>query len=223
MAGILGSYTDATCNTHNALRNVSAYACGVSFTFNTDNFTGFGDGYAVVSLQECCAKVNATVMRIPGNTGCEMQFCEVPTETTSSTQTINYEYATGTGTAAQTPQPSVTVESSIGPPERVENCMEFVYKGDLPDDVAAGISEAGSWCVARMYDDESTEEGAAVEAKPAPASWTTAAADPYASYHASATSAKAAPTSNGVSTSHGPWRTWGPAVTLILIGLIRAV
>lgn len=222
MAGILSSYSDGTCNTHNALKNISAYACGVTFSFKSDQFTGFGDGYGVVSLEECCAKVNAPVMRIPGNTGCEMQFCEVPAEAITSTKTINYAYATGSGTGVQTPPPSVTVESRTGPERHVENCMYFVYEGDLPDDVAAGIADAGNWCVARMYDTDISEEGIAVEVKAAPASWTTAAADPFAS-SASSTSAKSKSTSNGINTYCVPWRVWGATVTFVLVAIVGAI
>ncbi|KAH8668850.1 hypothetical protein BX600DRAFT_460810, partial [Xylariales sp. PMI_506] len=188
MAGILSS--DLTCNTHNALKNISGYACGVTFSFKTDDFTGFENGYAVVSLQECCAKANAPVLRIPGNTGCEMQFCELSEVATTYTRTIQYGYATGTGTAAQTPAPSVTQGVQWGPPGDVENCLMFVYEGDLPDDVAAGVSNVGSWCVVRMYDDDYSEQETAITANSAPPSWTSAAADPWASALSSAGASK---------------------------------
>ncbi|RYC55643.1 hypothetical protein CHU98_g10561 [Xylaria longipes] len=180
MAGIAPSLMDATCNSHNALRNISGYACGVTFSFrDTENPPDMH--YGVVSLQKCCDKVNAPVLRIPGNTGCEIQFCVADPVTSSYTETINYAYATGTGTAAHTPPPSVTEGVRIGPPPEVENCMSFVYKGDLPDDVSDQISDASSWSVVRFYDDElpPEEESAAVLAIPAPPSWTSAAADPW--------------------------------------------
>ncbi|KAI0123672.1 hypothetical protein BJ170DRAFT_91139 [Xylariales sp. AK1849] len=223
MAGIFGS-SDSTCNTHNALRNISGYACGVTFSFKSDGFSGFEDGFAVVSLQECCDKANAPVMRIPGNTGCEMQFCGVPEATTSYIQTIEYSYATGTGTAAQTPAPSVTHGVKIGPPGDVENCMAFVYEGDLPDDIGDGVSNAGNWCVVRMYDDDSSKKGTAVTAKSAPASWTSAAADPWASALASETStatAKSTSASSAAGRDHDAGRicgvrTW--AIITLLFG-----
>ncbi|KAI8625551.1 hypothetical protein F5Y19DRAFT_479472 [Xylariaceae sp. FL1651] len=62
MAGIISSRMDATCNMHNALRNISGYACGV----------------------------NAPLQRIPGNTGCEIQFCDVEPVTSSYTSRIHY-------------------------------------------------------------------------------------------------------------------------------------
>ena len=82
MAGLLSSYSDATCNTHNALRDISGYACGVTFVYKDDSnppAMGSPAPYAVPSLAECCAKVGVdAVLRIPGNTGCEMQFCVLP-------------------------------------------------------------------------------------------------------------------------------------------------
>ncbi|KAI1372784.1 hypothetical protein F4677DRAFT_241429 [Hypoxylon crocopeplum] len=198
MAGIFGSYSDSTCNSHNALRNISGYACGVTFSFkSSENPPDMH--YAVVSLQECCDKVGAPVLRIPGNTGCEMQFCDVPEATSSFSQSVFYAYATGSGTAAQTPAPTVTQGSTIGPPEDVENCMRFVYEGDLPDDIAQDISDASPWCTVRIYDDElsSSEETTAVTASPAPPSWTSAAVDPWDAALSSerAASATASPTS----------------------------
>ncbi|KAK9424809.1 putative XPG-I domain-containing protein [Seiridium unicorne] len=214
MSGLLNG--DATCNTHNALKNISEYACGVTFSFKNNGFTGFEDGYAVVSLQECCNKVNASVLRIPGNTGCEMQFCEVPAVTSSYTETMNYMYATGTGTAAQTPAPSATSGATIGPPEEVESCMEFVYEGDLPDDVADGISNAGNWCAVRNYNDESNEDVTAVPANSAPPSWTSAAANPWASWTASASATAASTTAASTGTSHRS----GNTPTLIGLGFL---
>ncbi|KAI0546180.1 hypothetical protein F4679DRAFT_558738 [Xylaria curta] len=180
MAGIAPSLMDATCNTHNALRNITGYACGVTFSFkDSDNPPDMH--YGVVSLQKCCDKINAPVMRIPGNTGCEIQFCLAEPVTSSYTRTVQYGYATGTGTAAQTPAPYVTEDATIGPPGEVENCMSFVYEGDLPDDISDQISDASSWSVVRFYDDELPPEevSAAVLASPAPASWTSAAANPW--------------------------------------------
>ncbi|KAI0453507.1 hypothetical protein F5B21DRAFT_279243 [Xylaria acuta] len=180
MAGIAPGLMDATCNSHNALRNISGYACGVTFLFK-DSENPPDMHYGVVSLQRCCDKVDAPVLRIPGNTGCEIQFCVVDPITSSYTETVHYAYATGTGTAAQTPAPYVTEDARIGPPSEVENCMSFVYEGDLPDDVSDRISDASSWSVVRFYDDElpPEEASAAVLASPAPASWTSAAANPW--------------------------------------------
>ncbi|KAI0467929.1 hypothetical protein F4859DRAFT_219845 [Xylaria cf. heliscus] len=186
MAGIASSWTDATCNTHNALRNISGYACGVTFSFkNSDDPPDMH--YGVVSLQKCCDKVDAPLLRIPGNTGCEIQFCVVDPVTSSYTETVRYAYATGTGTAAQTPAPYVTEGATIGPPEEVENCMRFVYEGDVPDDVADRISDASSWSVVRFYDDElpPDEVSSAVLASPAPPSWTSAAANPWDKFFSS--------------------------------------
>lgn len=82
MAGILGSFSDARCNTHNALRDISGHACGVTFVFKDvadPPAMGSPAPYAVPSLAECCAKVGVgSVLRVPGNTGCEMQFCVLP-------------------------------------------------------------------------------------------------------------------------------------------------
>ncbi|KAH8158055.1 hypothetical protein CIB48_g10188 [Xylaria polymorpha] len=180
MAGIIPSLTDATCNSHNALRNISGYACGVTFSFK-DSENPPDMHYGVVSLQRCCDKVNAPVLRIPGNTGCEMQFCTVDPVTSSYTETVQYGYATGTGTAAQTPAPYVTEGARIGPPEEVENCIKFVYEGDLPDNVSDQISDALGWSVVRFYDDELPlkDVSTAILASPAPPSWTSAAANPW--------------------------------------------
>ncbi|KAI0871215.1 hypothetical protein GGS24DRAFT_69039 [Hypoxylon argillaceum] len=199
MAGIAPSLMDATCNSHNALRNISGYACGVSFSFK-DPENPPDMHYGVVSLQKCCDKVNASVLRIPGNTGCEIQFCTVEPVTSSYTETIHYGYATGSGTAAQTPAPSVTQGARIGPPSEVEDCMRFVYEGDLPDDIADQISDASSWSVVRFYDDELPldEVSAAVLASPAPPSWTSAAANPWDQSSASTTTP--APTSSSQTT-----------------------
>lgn len=235
MAGILGSHTDASCNTHNALRNISEYACGVSFQFKQDGFDGFQDGYAVVSLQECCAEVNATLMRIPGNTGCEIQFCEVSAVPSSYTETITYASATGTGagtgtaTAVQTPAPTVSQGVSWGPPPSVENCMASVYSGDLPGDVAQGVAWAGNWCVVRNYDDESDEQGVAVTAAAAPAAWTTAAtshADNYLTMISTSVGSAATGTSSqsgGVRAIAGPRKRWGTIPAGLLLSVLVAL
>ncbi|KAI3318753.1 hypothetical protein HD806DRAFT_510856 [Xylariaceae sp. AK1471] len=180
MAGIVPSLMDAKCNTHNALQNISGYACGVTFAFK-DSENPPDMHYGVVSLQRCCDEVKAPLLRIPGNTGCEIQYCVVEPVTSSYTETIYYGYATGSGTAAQTPAPSVTTDARIGPPEAVTNCMLFVYEGDLPDDISEKVSDASSWSVVRFYDDELPPEdvSAAVLASPAPPSWTSAAANPW--------------------------------------------
>ncbi|KAI0427105.1 hypothetical protein F5Y09DRAFT_40075 [Xylaria sp. FL1042] len=197
MAGIAPSLTDATCNSHNAFKNISGYACGVTFSFK-DPKNPPDMHYGVVSLQRCCDKVNAPVLRVPGNAGCEIQFCEVDPVTSSYTETIQYGYATGSGTAAHTPSPTVTEGARIGPPEEVENCMRFVYEGDLPNDISNEISDASSWSVVRFYDDELPLEdvSAAVLASSAPPSWTSAAADPFDKWFSSNT-----PTSTPTSTS----------------------
>ncbi|KAJ8119534.1 hypothetical protein ONZ43_g3533 [Nemania bipapillata] len=150
--------------------------------------------YGVVSLQTCCDKVNAPVLRIPGNTGCEIQFCVVEPVTSSYTQTIHYGYATGSGTAAQTPAPSVTQGTTIGPPIRADQ-----------------ISDASSWSVVRFYDDELPPEevSAAVVASPAPPSWTSAAADPWAQSSAS-TTATTLPSSQTTPSSSGRRRATYP-------------
>ncbi|CAJ2506474.1 Uu.00g006040.m01.CDS01 [Anthostomella pinea] len=236
MSGILGSYSDSTCNTHNALRNITEYACGVTFTYKDTAFPP-DMHYGVVSLQKCCDEVNAPVMRIPGNTGCEMQFCHVPEATTSSTYTVEYGYATGSGTAARTPEPTVTSDVKVGPPGRLENCMAFVYKGDLPDDVGDKIASAGNWCVVRMYDDEIDEAdvSAAVTASPAPASWTTAAVNQWemalSSWSATKDGARATSTSTSTNGGAGRYadrgteygvRIWA-AVALMTVGLVIAL
>ncbi|KAI1091763.1 hypothetical protein F5B19DRAFT_254352 [Rostrohypoxylon terebratum] len=199
MAGILSSHSDSTCNSHNALQNISEYACGVSFRFkDSDNPPDMH--YAVVSLERCCDKVNQPVMRIPGNTGCEIQFCEVPAVTSSYTSTIIY------GGATEMAAPTVTQGSQISWPDDVESCMKFVYEGDLPDDVASKVYDADSWCLARMYDDElpSSEVSAAVTASAAPASWTSAAADPFANaFSSKGSSSSTSTTASPTSTSNG--------------------
>ncbi|RWA06907.1 hypothetical protein EKO27_g8200 [Xylaria grammica] len=121
------------------------------------------------------------VLRIPGNTACEIQFCEVDGVTSSYTETVYHASTTGSGTATRAPAPSVTEGATIGPPEKLENCMRFVYEGDLPDGISDRISYASSWSVVRFYDDElpPDEVRAAVLASPAPPSWTSAAADPF--------------------------------------------
>ncbi|KAI0157988.1 hypothetical protein GGR52DRAFT_182640 [Hypoxylon sp. FL1284] len=198
MAGILGSYSDPTCNTHNALQNISTYACGVTFSFKDSDHPP-DMHYGVVTLQECCDKVNAPVMRIPGNTGCEMQYCEVPEATSSYSESVFFAYATGSGTAAKTPDPTVTQGTVVGPPADVENCIHFVYQGDVPKDIKDQIYDANPWCVVRMYDDELSPSDVrpAVTASPAPPSWTTAAIDQWdiALSSMRAASATASPTS----------------------------
>ncbi|GAW19377.1 hypothetical protein ANO14919_088630 [Xylariales sp. No.14919] len=178
MNGIVSS--SATCNTHNALRNISEYACGVTFLFS-DSANPPDMHYGVVSLQRCCDMVHAPVLRIPGNTACEIQFCEVDGVTSSYTETVYHASTTGSGTATRAPAPSVTEGATIGPPEKLENCLRFVYEGDLPDGISDRISYASSWSVVRFYDDElpPDEVRAAVLASPAPPSWTSAAADPF--------------------------------------------
>lgn len=76
MSGILGSYSDSTCNTHNALRYIEGHACGATFSYRSSSSPP-DMHYAVVSIQKCCDEYNATVLRIPGNIGCEMQFCNI--------------------------------------------------------------------------------------------------------------------------------------------------
>ncbi|KAI1396254.1 hypothetical protein F4819DRAFT_144091 [Hypoxylon fuscum] len=222
MSGILG-YSE-TCNSHNALRNISGYACGVTFSFKDAVSPPPDMHYAVVSLQECCAKAAAPVLRIPGNTGCEMQFCAVP-EATSTRG--------GSSSASRTEVPTV------GPPSAVENCLAFVYEGDLPDDVARDIDYAGSWCVVRMYDTliGPEDERAAVTAAPAPPSWTSAAVDPWAvalssesaaSASASAAAATAKPTSSNGNGRAADQRTgsgvriWAVAA-LVTLGFVAAL
>ncbi|OTA68047.1 hypothetical protein K449DRAFT_430163 [Hypoxylon sp. EC38] len=236
MAGILGSYSDGTCNTHNALRNISAYACGVTFSFK-DSENPPDMHYAVVSLQKCCDKVNSPVFRIPGNTGCEIQFCDVPEVTSTYTSTI-HAYPTGSGTAAQTPVPTVIEGIESGWPKNVDNCVRFVYERDLPDDIAKEIYDVGGWCVVRMYDDalSPAEVSAAVTASPAPPSWTSAAVDPLEialSSERAAASASAAAAANPTSKNNGRGRyadqktasgvrIWA-IVTLMTIGLVAAL
>ncbi|KAI0883091.1 uncharacterized protein GGS22DRAFT_35740 [Annulohypoxylon maeteangense] len=196
MAGILSSYSDSTCNTHNALQNISEYACGVTFQFkDSDNPPDMH--YGVVSLQRCCDEANQPLLRIPGNTGCEMQFCELPAITTSYTSTIRH------GGATETAPPTVTEGIESGWPSDVVSCMKFVYKGDLPDDIVDDISYADSWCVIRMYNDalDPSEVSTAVTASAAPASWTSAAVDPFESMFSSKTASSA--TAGSTSTSNG--------------------
>ncbi|KAK6954546.1 hypothetical protein Daesc_004513 [Daldinia eschscholtzii] len=208
MSGILGSQSDSTCNTHNALRNISQYACGVTFTFKSNADPPPDMHYGVVSLQKCCDKANRPVMRIPGNTGCEIQFCELPDTTTTVTKTVNYAYATGSGTAAATPPPYVTEEVQGGPPKDVESCMYFVYERDVPENIAKDIAYASNWCIVRMYDDElpESEVSAAVTASPAPPSWTAAAMDPFDIYFSTKSAAEASATAASKSTSDGSKR-----------------
>ncbi|KAI0844579.1 hypothetical protein F5Y00DRAFT_255885 [Daldinia vernicosa] len=211
MAGIVGSQSDSTCNTHNALRNISisSYACGVTFGFKSTADPPPDMHYGVVSLKECCDMANRPLMRIPGNTGCEMQFCELPESTTSTTKTI-------------------------GPPGDVDNCMRFVYERDVPESVAKDIAFASSWCIVRMYDDElpDSEVSAAVTAAPAPPSWTTAAMDQFDVYFSTKSAAEASATAAPKS-SDGPKRyaeqststgvkIWA-VVALATLGLVAAL
>jgi hypothetical protein len=133
----------------------------------------------------------------------------------------------------------VTHGTKIGPPEDLENCLKFVYEGDVPEDISDQISDAGSWSVVRFYDDELPEEEvrAAVLASPAPSSWTTAAANPYdslfpsntaATTSASTSSPQSTPSSAGRGSgyhtdySHTSLKVW--AVTaLTAIGLVIAL
>ncbi|KAI0376532.1 hypothetical protein F5Y04DRAFT_209437 [Hypomontagnella monticulosa] len=234
MAGLLGSYSDSTCNTHNVLRNISEYACGVTFSFKDTADPPPDMHYAVVSLQKCCDKVNRPVMRVPGNTGCEIQFCEVPEVTSSYSYSVFYGYTTGSGTAAKTPEPTVTQGTISSWPEEVDNCMRFVYEGDLPENIAKDIENAGSWCAVRMYDDElsPSEEETAVTAAPAPPSWTTAAIDQWDLWMSSESAAKASATATPTSNSgHGIYtdnrsstgvRIWAVAA-LVTLGLAAAL
>lgn len=76
MAGIISSSSDATCSTHNALRDIAGYACGVTFTYR--DAAAAMDWYAVPAIASCCTQAGGgPVQRIPGNRGCEMQFCVV--------------------------------------------------------------------------------------------------------------------------------------------------
>jgi hypothetical protein len=195
MAGIAGPWSDRTCNHHNALKNVPAehYACGVTFRFQSSSDSSpFEDPYGVVSLQKCCDRVNATLMRIPGNTGCEMQFCVVPESTT--TRTFDYVALTpttlpgGEETYAYAP-PVPSSETIAGPPYNVENCMASVSEKDVPDEVAQGLRDAGNWCLVRMYDTDfsGSEVRSAETAAEAPAAWTEAARDTLAELLATAT------------------------------------
>ncbi|KAI5917625.1 hypothetical protein F4810DRAFT_642569 [Camillea tinctor] len=180
MAGILGSHSDSTCNTHNALRNISGYACGVTFSFKSASSPDLLH-YAVPALSSCCSQApdSPPVLRIPGNTGCEMQFCVVSPVTSTHTYTYYYHSTsipTTTATATSSgPATWTTEEVRVEPPGRLESCLAFVYEGDVPDDIGNGIAYAGNWCVARMYDTDLPDDEirAAVAAEAAPASWTT--------------------------------------------------
>ncbi|KAI9162681.1 FAD dependent oxidoreductase [Paramyrothecium foliicola] len=187
MAGLLDSYSDRTCSHHNALRDipVGMYACGVTFRFkSSDGPSAFQDSYGVVSLQQCCDKANATLMRIPGNTGCEMQFCSVSAAT--STRTFDYHslvpqtLSNGVQTYSYA-DPVPSTETRVEAPGDVMNCMAFVYEGDLPDAVAERVFDAGNWCAVRMYDTEMPESEVREPkaASPAPAAWTEAAKAPF--------------------------------------------
>ncbi|KAI1313307.1 hypothetical protein F5Y03DRAFT_338643 [Xylaria venustula] len=237
MAGIFTSHADETCNTHNALINITNYASGVTFIFkDPDNPPDMH--YGVVSLQRCCDKVNAPVLRIPGNTGCEMQFCLVDAVTV---ETVQYAYPESTVTVTSTVSGSATdlgmgigvgrdavttkgsvsgssrgsvstatttgtvsattLGTTIDIPEEVQNCLNFVYEGDLPDDIAKDLAGASWWEVARFYDDELPDKDvrtAVLAASPAPPSWTSAVADPFGKWISSSESA-ATPTATSSS------------------------
>ncbi|KAI0593031.1 hypothetical protein F4775DRAFT_51541 [Biscogniauxia sp. FL1348] len=228
MAGILSSYSDSTCNTHNALRNISGYACGVTFSFKSSPRPDLLH-YAVPALSSCCAQApdSPPVLRIPGNTGCEMQFCVVSPVTSTHTYTYYY-HTTATATATSSaPSTWTTEEVIIEPPGDLETCLAFVYEGDVPDGVRDEIAMAGNWCVARMYDTElpDDEVRAAVTAEAAPASWTATTSSTRATVSATAS------TSAGSSRGRGWWgvrdggaaecgvvKVWGFAA-LVLLGL----
>lgn len=220
MAGILGrSSSDSTCNVHNVMRNVSGYACGVTFTYKDPANPPKFNSYAAVELQECCAMAGSPVLRIPGNTGCEMQFCEVPgamstyttteynrlTSSTTSIETLTLTVSgtvTTTTTSAvveviQTPTPSTRVVHSEGPPDDIETCMAMVSEGDLPDDIAEGVASTGNWCIAGTNDDSlsADDDDVAVTASAAPASWTEASFSSAGAYWSSVSAAEASPTS----------------------------
>jgi hypothetical protein len=196
MAGILSPYSDSTCSHHNALRNITVgdYACGVSFRYKSSSGPNpFDPPYGVVSLQECCDMVNATLMRIPDNTGCEMQFCVVPS--TDSTRTFDYidmvstTLPNGQETVTRLP-PVASTETIGGPPSQVTNCMAFVGEYDLPSGIKEDIRDADYWCVVRMYDTDLSEDEVRkpVTAPAAPAAWTEAAKDPWELKHSATNS-----------------------------------
>jgi hypothetical protein len=199
MAGILDSFSSDTCSHHNALRNITTgmYACGVTFRYKSDDGPNpFRDAYGAVSLQKCCDKVGAELMRIPGNSGCEMQFCSVSgVDSTRTFDRVDFIPTTlPNGDVTHTyGEPVASTEVVGGPPYEVDNCMRFVYEGELPDDVAEGVRDADSWCVVRMYDDLITgdDELQPEPVKQAPASWTEAAHDPLDDVFASMSSARA--------------------------------
>ncbi|KAI0189051.1 hypothetical protein F4808DRAFT_47488 [Astrocystis sublimbata] len=211
MAGIAPSQMDATCNSHNALRNITGYAMGVSFTFkDSDNPPDMH--YGVVSLKECCDKMNRPLYRIPGNTGCEIQFCLADPVTTTRSNG----------------------EQITGPPPDVDSCMRFVYEGDVPSDVSDKIAYAGSWFVPRFYDDElpASQVKEFVLASPAPQSWT--AAVHGSGWDESPASSSATPTADpSPSSAHrvvGPLtlgdsiglRVWATAAVAVM-GLVAAL
>ncbi|KAI0968620.1 hypothetical protein F4678DRAFT_481828 [Xylaria arbuscula] len=234
MAGISPSRTDEPCNTHNTLSNITNYASGVTFIFkDADNPPDMH--YGVVSLQRCCDKVNAPLMRIPGNTGCEMQFCLVDAVTvetveyaytdstvtvtttvpgtatdlgmgigvgrdavTGTTMTTGSVPGSGVSTATTTGMVSATtLGTTIDIPEDLDNCLKFVYEGDLPDDISKDIAGTSWWEVVRLYDDEIADEDvrtAVLAASPAPPSWTSAVADPFGKWFSSSIESSASPT-----------------------------
>ncbi|KAI5857443.1 hypothetical protein GGS23DRAFT_342179 [Durotheca rogersii] len=206
MAGIVDA--NSTCSTRNALRNITDFACGVTFSYRSWALESPPDmQYGVVSLQQCCDQVGARVQRIPGNTACEMQFCEVPGET--------------------------MLDGSIGPPRKVETCMTFVDETDLPEDIAQDITGASHWCVVRNYDDTlaASDDTVAVTAAEAPPSWTSAALHPLnvPTVRPASSTAGAAPTpTNGGSGRYDSQRAsdslriWTIAV-LMFVGLVAAL
>ncbi len=186
MAGI--NSTNPTCNTHNALRNVTGYACGTTFTFrDAADPPAFGSN-AVSAVEACCALARRSVMRIPGNTGCEMQFCDVQaaaatatatatatTGTHTSTATLwHYGEVTGASGTSLAFGPTTTVSVGDGgadegvPPADVAACVAALTLEDLPDDVAGRVAAVDGWCVASMEDDSlaADQEAAAVTAGP---------------------------------------------------------
>ncbi|KAI1494121.1 hypothetical protein F5X96DRAFT_57220 [Biscogniauxia mediterranea] len=232
MAGILGSYSDSTCNTHNALRNISGYACGVTFSFKSSAAPDLLH-YAVPALSSCCARAAGSppVLRIPGNTDCEMQFCVISPVTSTHTYTYYSSHTTSTATSTATssaPSTWTTEEVRIEPPEELQSCLAFVYEGDVPDDVGDEIASAGNWCVARMYDTElpDDEVRAAVTAEAAPASWSATTSSTRATVSATASTSSAGSsqgrglrdTRGGGVVEYGAVKVWGLAA-LVLLGL----
>ncbi|KAI0020320.1 hypothetical protein F4780DRAFT_379456 [Xylariomycetidae sp. FL0641] len=237
MSGILGSYSDGTCNSHNALSGFGTehYACGVTFDFkDVDDPPPGLQEYAVVTVEECCAKANRSVLRIPGNSGCEMQFCIVPESASSFSYTQVAAYETGSGTAARTPDPTYTTGVVWGPPDDVDGCLSFVYEGDLPATVSEKVARVGNWCVVQMGDSDIVGDEVkayVTAASPAPPSWTSAAVGPFDKAFSSMSAASAAAaakatsdptTGGGVPARHvgAPWdlgmRIWTVAAILTL-------